>query len=214
MENKIKNKLVKPKWLKGVRKVKRQRKSEQANRDLRSWLNKILDYELEDCAYFITLRYKTNNKPKDCEAARNILRLIIRDVYVELFGRRRWTKYLPKSVCVIEKGKRRYLHSHLIINLKTISAEDLTLAFLAADKNNPKLNINFRYWSTKEARDNHSSQSYCPKNNDIVIEPIGHTHKDMNRVIKYITKEYNFTRKKIDFSNFFNEKMLFRISDK
>jgi hypothetical protein len=205
---KAKNKLDKPK------------KAEKKKKLILDWLKKSLDYDKSDNISFITLRYGLFNRPDEYEKSRDILRKIMRKVYEELYGRS-WHKKLPKSIVIIEKGHKRYLHAHMIANLKTVSLESFSLAFDIVKKKDDeltdkkgysknRLNIDVVCWKTKAERDTHANQNYCPKKNDIVIEPVGQSLKNINRVIKYILKEYNFTRKKIDFSNFFNQDMLFR----
>jgi hypothetical protein len=170
------------------------------------WMKRNLDYRPNtDNAYFITLRYQTSTKPKDYEDARNKLRVIMRSLYFQMFGRK-WLKKLPKSMCVIEKGKRGYLHAHMVVNLRDIESEELLFYFEKTQYIYAWLNIQFSYWKNKQERDAHKGQNYIPKFNDIVIEPV----YDINRLMQYITKEFNFKRKKILFDNVFNEGMLFR----
>ena len=164
---------------------------------------------------FITVRYGKLYRPNDYEKARSVLRSILKSLYEVMFGRRRWINKIGPSITVIEKGRQKHLHSHTIIRFPCVDDELLMGFWEYAVYRNPQLMLEVKLWKSKSERDSCTSNTYCPEYNDVVIEPIGNSLKDLNRVIKYMLKEYRFNdRNKIDFLNLFDENLLFRIIKK
>lgn len=210
--NKLLSDLAGSKWKQMVLKYKKEQACINLKREIIKFIREQTNYsiKLDYCLYFITLRYSRFNKPDNYESARKYLRDILKQVYVELYGKRRWIKHLPKSITIIEKGKKNHLHSHTIVNIPDCDLVKINKIFESVTVKNPELSIDYKIWLVEDKTDS-PNQCYVPNKNDIVIEPIYPGLKDINRVIKYILKEYNFKNSKLDFSNFFNEKLLFRV---
>lgn len=200
-----------------INKHKRQEVRQKNKKEVMDWIRKHLKYSSKnnEDLYFITVRYGKLYRPNDYEKARSVLRSILKSLYEVMFGRRRWINKIGPSITVIEKGRQKHLHSHTIIRFPCVDDELLMGFWEYAVYRNPQLMLKVKLWKSKSERDSCTSNTYCPEYNDVVIEPIGNSLKDLNRVIKYMLKEYRFNdRNKIDFLNLFDENLLFRIIKK
>lgn len=164
---------------------------------LLSFLRHSLSIHANDNLVFCTLRF--NNPQKDIEQAKQTTRKIYSRILNQFQGRR-WYKHPLPSVSIIEHGKTNTLHAHTIFNLGQKTMTDFSTALFFCKHKYPYLYLDYDIFSDLFQKTN----NYTPVKNHILVRSVFNMD-----VLGYMTKEYNFNRRYIDFENLYTSDMLF-----
>ena len=158
----------------------------------------------KDRILFLTIRYGYQYKTID--SLRERFRKIMGAVLKEFQGKH-WYKNPSKCVSIIEHGKMGVLHTHTLLNIKDKPLERFIEAVdrvCGKKEHIYKCNLCF---NVVERVEDIKKCIFNPHKNHLLIEEVC---EGLNNVINYILKEYDLHNEKtLDFSNFFNQDMLF-----
>ena len=146
--------------------------------------------------FFVTIRF-CNEKP-NLDAARETARFIMARTLFNLQGRY-WFKKPCKGVFIIESGKYKRYHVHCIINTEKRDINRLKNALETVQEKCKRANICFDFITEDEKLEN-----FNPNKNHIYVKPV----YDLNGVIDYVLKEFNWESNRINFESFMTEKSL------
>lgn len=146
---------------------------------------------------FLTIRFC--NEKQNMDIVKESTRLIMSRVLFKLQGRR-WYKKPCHGLYIIENGKRSRYHTHIILNLERRNLDELDLALQKVKENCPRTNI--CYDIVEEEKD---IKNFNPNKNHICVMPV----YDLDGLIKYVLKEFNWNSEHINFDAFYTEKQIF-----
>lgn len=169
---------------------------------LEQWIQLCVSGNNDKNMAFFTLHF--DGTKKDIDAAKEYYRKILGAIFVQMCGKKWWCeKNILPGITIIEHGKRGFLHCHSIINMQDKTAGDITRALDYVTQHDKRFKLAYGITDEFPLK---NDVSYKPQKNHLLIQmPI----KKLNHVIGYVLKEYDFTKNKIDFSNFFPHQMLF-----
>lgn len=169
---------------------------------LEYWIkNYICDSDDKNIAFF-TLHF--DKKQKTINSAKEHYRKILGAIFEQLYGKKWWRdKNILPGITIIEHGKRGFLHCHSIVNMKNNTVCDLKCVLDYIIQHDRRFKLAYHITDAFPIR---NDSSYRAQKNHLLIQmPI----KNINRVVRYILKEYDFMKNKIDFSNFFPHTLMF-----
>jgi len=147
--------------------------------------------------FFITIRFC--NEKHNLDIARESARFIMARTLFNLQGRY-WFKKPCKSVFIIESGKSKRYHVHCIINTEKRDINQFKTALERVCDKCKRANLCFDFITEDEKPEN-----FNPHKNHMHIQPV----YDLNGVIDYVLKEFNWESNRINFEAFMTEKQMF-----
>lgn len=169
---------------------------------LLNFIKEVLDINSEDNLMFFTLRFK--DVQQNIEACIKKHKEIMSKFHRKLQGNH-WIRKPFKSVSIVENGKNRILHVHMIINVKDKEQYEIKKVLEDVISNNRQLNLCFDMRHLDEKNFN-----FNPNMNHLLIEDV----YDINKLIKYVLKEYHWNSRHLNFDNFYPYNILFNINNK
>lgn len=189
-------KIAKAKW--GYITYKIGEKMNNNKQDVSSFIKKSLRMESGvNHLFFITIRFR--DVKTDLDKAKESTRLIMSRVLFKLQGRY-WYKKPCKGVYVIENGKYKRFHTHIILNIGNRTVEQLDLALNNVKENCPRTNICYDLIEEVSGITNFNLNK-----NHLCVMPV----YDLNKLIEYVLKEFHWNSNHINFENFYTEQQMF-----
>lgn len=160
--------------------------------------NHIKLSDISENLFFFTLHFSYDQKT--INAAKEKWRRILSTILLKLQGKG-WVRNPFPSITIIEHGEHNIFHIHCIMNTCHKTADDLERSLKYIKEHNPWFNLN--YFITDETSP--KKKGYLHKHNHLLIKPI----YNLEGIINYIVKEYYLRNHRINFDNFFPERLLF-----
>ena len=147
--------------------------------------------------FFLTIRF-VNDEP-DIYKAKESTRRIMSRILFNLQGRN-WYKKTYKGLYVFERGKFNRYHVHILLNTEDKTAVELKSALIKVQENCYCTNICFDF-----IEDDEQMHNFNLKKNHICVKPV----YNLNGVINYMLKEFQWDAKHINFDAFYTESQIF-----